>query len=85
MSDSSMYSEEYFVILEANQPEQILSATELREKLETVLKTRVAPLPRELKKFESLDAQTQYLLENSCEIELSPGSLLQWYAIRLEK
>ena len=85
MSDKLMYSEEYFVILEANQPEQILSAAELREKLETVLKTRVEPLPRELQKFESLEDRTQYLLENCCEIELSPGSLLQWYAIRLEK
>ena len=85
MSDKSMYSEEYFVILEANSPEQILSAAELKEKLETVLKTRVAPLPRELKKFESFEDRTQYLLENCCELELSPGNLLQWYAVRLEK
>ena len=80
-----MYSEEYFVILEANKPEQILSVTELREKLETVLTTQVEPLPRDLQKLESLEDRTQYLLENCCEIELSPGNLLQWYAIRLEK
>ena len=80
-----MYSEEYFVILEANKPEQILSAAELREKLETVLKTQVEPLPRDLQKFESLEDRTQYLLENCCELELSHGNLLQWYAIRLEK
>ena len=80
-----MYSEEYFVILEANKPEQILSVTELREKLETVLTTQVEPLPRDLQKFESLEDRTQYLLENCCELELSPGNLLQWYAVRLEK
>ena len=85
MSDSLMYSEEYFVILEANLPEQILSAVELKDKLKTVLIKHTDSLPRELQKFDALEDRVQYLLENCCEFELSPGNLLQWYAIRLEK
>ncbi|MBE9040686.1 chlororespiratory reduction protein 7 [Oscillatoriales cyanobacterium LEGE 11467] len=85
MSDSSMYAEEYFVFLEANSPEQILSADELREKLKTVLKNHTDRLPRELQTLNSLEDQSQHLVENCCEFELSAGKLLQWYAIRLEK
>ncbi|MDY6936232.1 MAG: chlororespiratory reduction protein 7 [Cyanobacteriota bacterium] len=89
MSDRSMYSEDYFVVLEGNSPEQILSAAELKDKLETILKNHRENypdrLPRELQKLDSLETQSQHLLDNCCEFELSAGTLLQWYAIRLEK
>ena len=85
MSNSLMYSEDHFVVLEANQPEEILTRAELLTKLESILSSRQDHLPRELQKFSALPQQAQYLLDNYCEFDLNPGEYLQWYAIRLEK
>jgi Protein CHLORORESPIRATORY REDUCTION 7 len=85
MPNSIMYSEDAYVVLEPNQPEQFLTAPELFEKLKIVLAAKQDDLPRDLQKFTSLDQQTQYLMETSCEIDVSPGYYLQWYAVRLEK
>lgn len=85
MPDSIMYSEDAYVVLEPNQPEQFLTASELFDKLKAVLATRQDDLPRDLQKFATLDQQTQYLLETSCEIDVTPGHYLQWYVVRLEK
>lgn len=85
MSVASMYDEEYFVVLETNQPEQIVSVDELREKLRSILSTRQDNLPSDLQKFAAIDDQLQYLLDTTCEIDMAPGEYLQWYAVRLEK
>ena len=80
-----MYDEEYFVVLETNQPEQILSADELSEKLRSLLSSRQDNLPSDLQKFSAIDDQIRYLLDTTCEFDMAPGEYLQWYAIRLEK
>ncbi|BAZ16250.1 hypothetical protein NIES4071_81260 [Calothrix sp. NIES-4071] len=81
-----MYEEDYFVVLETNQPEQIVSVSELREKLKaTLLKLNSVDLPNDLRRFDNLEAQVQYLIDTSCELDLGPGEYLQWYAVRLEK
>jgi REP element-mobilizing transposase RayT len=85
MSAASMYDEEYFVVLETNQPEQILTVAELIEKLRSLLSTRQNDLPADLQKISSIDDQVRYLIDTSCEIDMAPGEYLQWYAIRLEK
>ncbi len=85
MSNSLMYSEDHFVVLEANQPEEILTRAELLAKLESVLSERQDNLPRDLQKFSTLSQQAQSLLDTCCEFDLSPGQYLQWYAVRLEK
>ncbi len=85
MPDSIMYQEDGFVVLETNQPEQFLTHEELSQKLREILQTRQENLPRELNKFNSLDEQVQYLLDNFCEFDLGPGQYLQWYVVRLEK
>jgi hypothetical protein len=81
-----MYQEDYYVVLETNQPEQFLTALELLAKLKEVLQ-HLPPedLPRDLQKFTALDEQAQYLLKTSCELDLEPGQYLKWYAVRLEK
>ncbi|MGL4499610.1 MAG: chlororespiratory reduction protein 7, partial [Planktothrix sp.] len=33
----------------------------------------------------TLETQAQYLLNTNCDLNLSPGQYLQWYAVRLEK
>jgi hypothetical protein len=85
MPDSFMYREDHFVVLEANQPEQFLTADELREKLKSILATRQDNLPHPLQKFTVVDTQVQYLLDTSCDLDMGPGQFLQWYAVRLEK
>ena len=85
MSDSLMYSEEHFVVLETNQPEQFLTAAELLDKLKAILAQCQDNRPRDLQKIASLEDQAQRLIETSCEFDLGPGQFLQWYAVRLEK
>lgn len=86
MPDSLMYqNEDHFVVLEANQPEQFLTAAELLEKLKRILADRQDNLPRDLQKFPTVDGQAKHLLETNCEFDLGPGQFLQWYVVRLEK
>lgn len=85
MPDSIMFQEDAYVILETNQPEVILTPTELLEKLKVILSQRQHDLPRDLQKLASVDEQAQYLMETSCELDMEPGEYLQWYVVRLEK
>ncbi|WP_413164966.1 chlororespiratory reduction protein 7 [Capilliphycus salinus ALCB114379] len=85
MPDSIMYSEDHYVVLESNQPEQFLTTAELQQKLESILSDRQEDLPRELQKFSTVSQQAQYLLNTCCDFDLGPGKYLQWYAVRLEK
>jgi len=52
-----MFQEDAFVVLETNQPEQILTPAELLEKLKAILATRQDDLPRDLQKFATVEAQ----------------------------
>jgi Protein CHLORORESPIRATORY REDUCTION 7 len=86
MPDPLMYQQDNFVVLETNQPEQFLTASELLEKLKTVLKKIDSQdLPLDLQNLDSVESQAQYLIDTSCELKLEPGQYLQWYAVRLEK
>ncbi|TVP60476.1 MAG: chlororespiratory reduction protein 7 [Nodularia sp. (in: Bacteria)] len=86
MPDSLMYQQDNFVVLETDQPEQFLTTNELLDKLKLVLeKINVQDLPIDLQKFDSVDAQAQYLIDTSCELDIGLGKYFQWYAIRLEK
>ncbi|BAT51107.1 hypothetical protein NOS3756_00270 [Nostoc sp. NIES-3756] len=86
MPDPLMYQQDNFVVLETNQPEQFLTVEELLEKLkEELQKIDVSDLPLELQQFDSLQAQAQYLIDTSCDLDVGAGKYLQWYAVRLEK
>jgi len=85
MPDPLMYQSDTFVVLETNQPEQFLTTAELLSKLKEILAQRQHDLPRELQKFTSVEAQAQYLIDTSRELDVAPGQYLQWYAVRLEK
>ena len=85
MPDSIMFQEDAYVVLETNQPEQILTPTELLEKLKAILSQRQDDLPRDLQKFTSIEEQAKYLMETSCELDVGPEGYLQWYVVRLEK
>ncbi|ELR96736.1 chlororespiratory reduction protein 7 [Gloeocapsa sp. PCC 73106] len=85
MPDSIMYQGDAYVVLEPDLPEQFLTAPELLEKLQGVIVAHPENLPRELKKFASVEEQAQFLLTNYCDFDLAPGEYLQWYLVRLEK
>jgi Protein CHLORORESPIRATORY REDUCTION 7 len=85
MADSIMFSEDAYVLLEPNQPEQFLSPEELLDRLKSVLAGRQDDLPRDLQKFSAIEEQAKYLMETSCELDVEPGQYLQWYVVRLEK
>ncbi len=85
MPDSLMYQEDNYVVLETNQPEKFLTSSELLEKLKETLQQLKEELPHDVKKIDTLQAQAEYLLDTSCELDIGPGQYLQWYAVRLEK
>ncbi|MFN6463572.1 MAG: chlororespiratory reduction protein 7 [Nostoc sp. DedVER02] len=86
MPDPLMYQQDNFVVLETNQPEQFLTPSELLQKLKTTLqKLSSQDLPPDVQKFDTFEAQAQYLLDTSCELDIGTGQYLQWYAVRLEK
>lgn len=85
MPDSIMYQEDAYVVLETNQPEEIMSPDELLHKLKGVLQSYPDELPRDLKKFDTVEAQAQHLMETSCEFDVGEGQYLQWYVVRLDK
>ncbi len=82
-----LHQEDYFVLLETNQPEQILTAAETLEKLTQVILQQGADLPLGLglEQFDVPSEQAQFLLDTVCELTLGPDEYLQWYAVRLEK
>ncbi|NJN30317.1 MAG: chlororespiratory reduction protein 7 [Synechococcales cyanobacterium RM1_1_8] len=85
MSSASLYSEDYFVVLQPGEAEQIVSAAELLTQLEQWLEQYPDALPADLQQQPSRKAQAQALQADACELELEPGRTAQWYAIRLEK
>lgn len=85
MPDSIMYQEDAFVLLETNQPEQFLTPQEMLEKLQAVVVKYPEDLPKEINKFDSIEAKAQYLRDNYYELNLGAGQYFQWYVVRLEK
>lgn len=85
MADPRLYDGEHYVVLETNQPEQLMTTAELQAKLRSVLATRQDDLPADLQRLDSLEAQVQSLLNDACELDVGPGEFLQWYVVRLEK
>lgn len=85
MASTSMYSEDYFVLLLPGEAEQILSVAELTAQLKEWVVQYADALPLDVARQPDVDAQADALREGSCELELEPGRNAQWYAIRLEK
>ena len=85
MADSTMYSEDMFVLLVPGSDEVFLEPHELLAKLKSMLEQYGGTLPRDLQKIDSVDQQAQHLRDTACEFEVTPGVSWQWYAVRLEK
>ena len=83
MVDPLIYSFENFVVLEPGKNERFLSLNETIEWLENWLRT-MESLPKDLAKYSSINQAAEHLINTACEIEISPGFSLQWFAIRLD-
>jgi hypothetical protein len=80
-----LHQEDYFVVLETDQPEVIVTAAEILAKLTQIIQTQEMPPGLGLEQFSTATEQAQYLLDTVCELDFGPAAYLQWYAVRLEK
>ena len=83
MSDPLIRELENYVILEPGKKEEILSKEETLKWLEECIKKIEGELPKDLISKPSTKVAAKYLLDTACELEISPGLKVQWFAIRL--
>ena len=84
MVDSIMYQEDGYVVLASNQPEELMTKSELLSKLEIIL-PQLNDLPTDISRITSVSKQANYLLDNYCELTTNDDEYLQWYVVRWEK
>ncbi len=84
MSDPLIRECDHYVVLEPGAAaERILSAADTLTWLQQQL-AAVESLPADLSALVDDRARAERLLETACELELSPGEPIQWFAVRLE-
>ncbi|RPF82778.1 MAG: chlororespiratory reduction protein 7 [Synechococcus sp. TMED20] len=83
MSDPLIRACDDYVVLEPGKPEQLLSAADTLTWLTDHLR-RLETLPADLRNQPTVQAAAQRLLDTACDLEISPGMTLQWFAVRLE-
>ncbi|BEV35203.1 chlororespiratory reduction protein 7 [Synechococcus sp. M16CYN] len=83
MSDSLIHTCDDYVVLEPGRPERLLSAADTLAWLSRCLQMMESP-PADLMNQPNVDAAAQRLLDTACDLELSPGITIQWFAVRLE-
>lgn len=84
MSDPLLREMDHYVVLEPGGQDAILSAEETRAWLARHL-TSLSSTPPDLAHLSDVGAQADRLLETACELELAPGTAIQWFAVRLER
>ena len=72
------------MVLEPGQPQQLLSAADTLTWLTGWLR-KLDALPADLADQPDLKAAAQRLLDTACDLEISPGVTVQWFAVRLER
>ena len=72
------------MVLEPGQPQQLLSAADTLTWLSGWLR-KLDALPADLVDQPDLKAAAQRLLDTACDLEISPGVTVQWFAVRLER
>ncbi len=83
MSDPLIRACEDYVVLVPGAPERLLSERDTRLWLYEWLE-RMESMPRDLQSQPSLEAAVDHLIDTACELEVKPGFVLQWFAVRLE-
>ena len=83
MSDPLIRACDDYVVLEPGKPEQLLDVANTLAWLSRWLQT-MDQLPADLADQASVEAAARRLLDTACDLELSPGVSIQWFAVRLE-
>lgn len=83
MSDPLIRELDHYVVLEPGRPQEMLTAADTLQWLEGQL-SRLVETPADLIDLPDAAARARRLLETACELELEPGVVVQWFAIRLE-
>ena len=83
MSDPLIRACDDYVVLEPGKPEQLLDVPNTLAWLSRWLQT-MDQLPADLADQASVETAAQRLLDTACDLELSPGVSIQWFAVRLE-
>jgi hypothetical protein len=83
MSDPLLRQLDHYVVLEPGGAERILTAAETLLWLEQHLVALAFP-PADLLASANPSQQAQRLLDTACELELEPGRVISWFAVRLE-
>ena len=83
MSDPLIRACDDYVVLEPGKPEQLLDVPNTLAWLSRWLQT-MDQLPADLAGLSSVEVAAQRLLDTACDLELSPGVTIQWFAVRLE-
>ena len=71
------------MVLEPGKPQQLLDVPNTLAWLSRWLQT-MDQLPADLAGLSSVEVAAQRLLDTACDLELSPGVTIQWFAVRLE-
>jgi hypothetical protein len=83
VSDPLIRELDHYVVLEPGRPQELLSAADTLDWLVQQLQ-RLPVLPADLEGLADPPSRAQRLLDTACELELEPGVVVQWFAIRLE-
>jgi hypothetical protein len=83
MSDPLLRELDHYVVLEPGADERILTAAETLDWLAAHLRGLPRP-PSDLADLPSAVERAARLLETACELDVSPGRSIQWFAVRLE-
>ncbi len=83
MSDPLIRACENYIVIEPGKQEKFLNAEETLIWLESWL-DRLENLPDDLRSISCRASAAQHLIDTACELEISPGFTLQWFAVRLE-
>ena len=83
MSDPLIREMDNYVVLVPGESEQFLDREQTLLWLKSWLKN-FDSLPLDLACKPSIEEAAQHLLDTACDLEINPGFIVQWYAIRLE-
>ena len=83
MSNPLIRSVEHFVLLEPDKKEIIVSREEAIEWLRKWLKEIDISTINQNENFEKEETISQFL-EDTCELEISSGFVIKWFAVRID-
>jgi hypothetical protein len=83
MSDPLIRELDHYVVLDPAGSQEILTAADTVLWLERQLE-RLTTIPDDLAALPDGRERAERLLDTACELELEPGVVIQWFAVRLD-